>query len=255
MPQTHWTGRILLSAGVILYVGPGASADLHAHQAVQLAWAQRGELRVTLRGRVLRRRATLIPANEPHAFDASGDVLALLLLEAHGIRGGAIDAHARASLGEEQHDALAALGFPATDATAATAAAWCDGVLAALGATPRASPLSSVSRRAVAMIEATREGVPRLQDAASAIGISSTRLTHVFTREVGVPFRRFVLWTRIKRAVTAFQGGADLTGAAVAAGFSDAAHFSRTFRAMFGLSPSLVLPVAEVIGDLWSPPR
>jgi AraC-like DNA-binding protein len=32
-----------------------------------------------------------------------------------------------------------------------------------------------------------------------------------------------------------------LTEAADAAGFADSAHFSRTFRAMFGLTPSQIL--------------
>jgi AraC-like DNA-binding protein len=81
--------------------------------------------------------------------------------------------------------------------------------------------------------------------------VSPTRVTHQFTSEIGIPVRRFVLWTRIKRAVEAHRTGRDLTAAAIEAGFSDAAHFSRTFRAMFGLSPSLVLPVAEIIGRAW----
>lgn len=49
-------------------------------------------------------------------------------------------------------------------------------------------------------------------------------------------------------AVAATQRGAHLTQAALAAGFSDSAHLSRTFRSMFGLSPSLVLPHAEIVG-------
>ena len=49
-----------------------------------------------------------------------------------------------------------------------------------------------------------------------------------------------------------FRSGGDLTEAALAAGFSDAAHLSRTFRAMFGLSPSLLLPFVELTGTPWS---
>ena len=39
-----------------------------------------------------------------------------------------------------------------------------------------------------------------------------------------------------RQAVEAFAGGDSLTEAAHAAGFSDSAHFSRTFRRMFGLA-------------------
>ncbi len=62
-----------------------------------------------------------------------------------------------------------------------------------------------------------------------------------------------MLWARIKRAVRATQRGANATEAALDAGFSDSAHLSRTFRAMFGLPPSLVLPRLEIIGDAWTP--
>ena len=108
---------------------------------------------------------------------------------------------------------------------------------------------AGVSRRAIAYVESAIDGMPELGEAARRIGISPTRLTHVFSREVGIPFRRFVLWSRIKRVAEATQAGKDLTQAAVAAGFSDSAHMSRTFRGMFGLSPSLLLPLMELIGS------
>jgi AraC-like DNA-binding protein len=43
------------------------------------------------------------------------------------------------------------------------------------------------------------------------------------------------------------QSGNDLTTAAAEAGFADAAHFTRTFRATFGMAPSVVLPLISVV--------
>ena len=48
-------------------------------------------------------------------------------------------------------------------------------------------------------------------------------------------FRPYVLWQRMERAVAEYAAGATLTDAAYAGGFADSAHFSRTFRRMFGL--------------------
>lgn len=244
-----WGGRIVLDAGAILFVGPGGAADRHAHHTVQLVWALDGELTVTLDAPV-RRRAALIPGGVPHAFDATGGWVAILLVEPQGARGAALDARARAARGGELVGALGAVPFPADGLGAAEAAGWCDAVLAALGADAQASPLSVISRRAIAYVEETIDDRPQLAEAARRAGVSPTRLTHVFTREVGIPFRRFVLWTRIKQAVASTQAGHDLTQAAIEAGFSDSAHLSRTFRAMFGLSPSMVLPLAEIVGSL-----
>jgi AraC-like DNA-binding protein len=251
---TRWPGRVFLAAGTILYTGPGAVADEHAHHAVQLVWSFGGPMLLHIGGRTIERRAVLIPANESHSLNASGNEIALLLLESHAPRGRRLNRAARADPGRELADHLSTIGPPTIGWSTTGAMAWADEIVAALGSPGAVGiEVSSVSRRAIDHIERGIDGVPRLAEAAAAIGISPTRLTHVFTKEVGVPFRRFVLWTRIKRAVTELQAGGDLTRAAVAAGFTDAAHFSRTFRAMFGLSPSLVLPVAELAGTIWRP--
>ncbi len=244
-----WGGRLFLGAGTILFVGPGGKAERHAHHAVQVVWALDGELTVTL-GDSLRRRASVIPADLPHALDASGRRVAIMLVEPNGPRGAALDRRARAELGAEVGADLASLAFPDLALSLAEAARWCDAALVALGANEQTTPLSSASRRAIAYVEGAIDGRPRLAEAARRVGVSPTRLTHVFSREVGIPFRRFVLWTRIRHAVAAIQRGDDFTQAAVAAGFSDSAHLSRTFRAMFGLSPSLVLPLVELVGVL-----
>ena len=45
------------------------------------------------------------------------------------------------------------------------------------------------------------------------------------------------MWLRIYEACAALAEGASLSDAAYQAGFSDAAHFARTFRRTFGLAP------------------
>lgn len=255
-PPTVWPGRIFLNAGTILYVGDGGAADLHAHHAVQLVWSAGRHFHVELENTPLDRRGVLIPASEPHTLDSTGEKIVLLLVESHGTRGAALDALARRERGRDfavTFERLVEHPYPVGQLF--DAPTWCDRVLDGLVGATRRAPLSSVSRRAIAMIEQGLDGTPTVAAAAEKIGISVGRLTHVFTLEVGIPFRRFVLWTRIKRAIGMFQAGGDLTRAAFAAGFSDAPHFSRTFRAMFGLSPSSVLPIAEVTGTLWSEPR
>jgi AraC-like DNA-binding protein len=249
--QAAWRGRIFLDAGTLLYVGPGASGDHHAHNAVQLVWSRDGAFEIAAAGRSLRRCAVLIPSAAAHALDATGSAIATLFVESHDARGAALDAAARREDYRDLTAALAEVPFPSHDVVAHDVAALCDRILAALGATARTAPITAITRRAIGYIEHHLDGVPRVADVARQLSVSPTRVTHQFTSEVGIPFRRFVLWTRIKRAVEAHRAGRDLTAAAIEAGFSDAAHFTRTFRAMFGLRPSLVLPVAEIIGRAW----
>jgi AraC-like DNA-binding protein len=75
---------------------------------------------------------------------------------------------------------------------------------------------------------------------AAAVGLSSGRLIHLFTREMGLPIRRYILWLRLRDVLISVVGGASLTEAAHHAGFSDSAHLSRTFRGMFGFPPSAI---------------
>ena len=72
--------------------------------------------------------------------------------------------------------------------------------------------------------------------AAARAGLSVDRMSHLFVEQTGLPFRTYVLWLRISRAVELYARGSSLTEAAHDAGFADSAHFSRTFRRMFGVA-------------------
>ena len=61
---------------------------------------------------------------------------------------------------------------------------------------------------------------------------------HVFTESVGIPLRPYLLWLKLQRAATSIVNGVRLTEAAFEAGFADSAHMSRTFKRMFGMTPS-----------------
>ena len=77
-----------------------------------------------------------------------------------------------------------------------------------------------------------------LNSLAGISGLSRSRLMHVFTESTGVPIRPYILWLRLQRATCELMDGASVTTAAQSAGFSDAAHLTRTFRRMLGTTPT-----------------
>lgn len=79
-----------------------------------------------------------------------------------------------------------------------------------------------------------------LGELAAELGLSESRLTHLFKQETGVSLRRYMLWLRLSDAMARALSGASLTEAAHASGFSDSAHLSRTCREMFGINPQAV---------------
>ncbi|MBX9734878.1 MAG: AraC family transcriptional regulator [Chitinophagaceae bacterium] len=76
---------------------------------------------------------------------------------------------------------------------------------------------------------------------ASKVHLSESRFSHLFKEQIGIPFRKYILWCRMQAALQEVMKGQSFTKAAYSGGFSDVAHLSRTFTEMFGVSPSEVL--------------
>ena len=82
---------------------------------------------------------------------------------------------------------------------------------------------------------------PKAAELARRVGLSSGRLIHLFSEQMSLPLRRYVLWLRLRDVVLSLAMGHTLTEAAHRAGFADSAHMTRTFRGMFGMPPSIMV--------------
>jgi AraC-like DNA-binding protein len=93
----------------------------------------------------------------------------------------------------------------------------------------------------------------RAPAAAQAVGLSAAYFQRLFAAQTGTSFRRYVQWARMLAATRAAAAGLDFTQAAVDAGFASPSHFSDTFKAMFGLTPTALASVhgpLEIYEDL-----
>jgi AraC-like DNA-binding protein len=120
---------------------------------------------------------------------------------------------------------------------------WAQRTAAILGAAPLAAAGSTRVhprvRRALRYLQALPpEGDQSLPALAKVAGLSEGRFMHAFTESVGIPLRPYLAWLKLQRAAAAIATGSSLAGAAHGAGFSDAAHMTRSFRRMFGVKPS-----------------
>jgi AraC-like DNA-binding protein len=239
-----WSGHFLWQPGLLSYVGPGGSSDRHAHHALQLAISFDEPLELVLDERRVRARAVLVGSGVPHAFRTDGRRIFYALIEPHSATGSSLTRRGAQFAGCDLAGVL-----PIADAPAAEADALIDytrRMLDPLAPQPPASRLSEPVIGALAYLDATLDDRPRLVQAARAAHISPSRLTHLFSEQVGIPFRRFVLWLRLRRAAEHVWRTRSLTEAAHAAGFSDLAHFSRVCRATFGVAPTGLLAMAPV---------
>lgn len=222
----------MLRPGVLELRGPMGSLPRHAHHSVQVAVAHRGSFVVEDGdGRRQRAEAAVVPADAAHAFSAD-DATGLV---AHVDPGSALG------------DALSGL-VARSDSVAAWCSAgttlkrseslWTGDALQVSSAALRAEMHPSVDAALAVLAERIGFGPIRLRDVAGDVHISESRLAHLFARDLGLPFRSYVRWARLSRAVAAVAEGASLTEAAHSAGFVDSSHLNRVCRRAFGAAPS-----------------
>ncbi|WP_075594144.1 helix-turn-helix transcriptional regulator [Pseudoalteromonas sp. PAB 2.2] len=76
----------------------------------------------------------------------------------------------------------------------------------------------------------------KASEVASKLALSESRFLHLFSEEMGIAWRPYLLWRRMMCAIQALANNRSATDAAHLAGFSDSAHLSRTFKSNFGMS-------------------
>lgn len=253
-----WAVAVQLRPGRLTFAGRLGSAHTHAHAAVQLLLAVRGEvLLADTGGHLAPVRAAVIPAGAPHTIRADHARGIMVYLDPAGRPARALAARVPTAVADDpggqvaawQAAALAAV--PVVDGTAGDLSCAADleaGIAAGNRAVaalagrddPVTPPNNGPLHCALAVMpELVAGGGPvRLETVAAQVGLSASRLRHLFTEQLGLPFTACVRWARLQTAMTVVRDGGTLTTTAHAAGFADSAHLTRVFRAMFGLAPS-----------------
>jgi AraC-like DNA-binding protein len=220
--------------------GPGFVTAGHRHHCVQLVMAIRGNL--LIRGdsedRWMRCGAALVRPDAAHEVDARDTTVLIGFVDSESELGAALEEHIEGDMSCVPDTQVArwrlALGRTPTEARVER---WVRKQLLHRRRPVRIHPGVSL------VLKHLRERLGfsddfSLKTLAGISGLSPSRFMHVFTESTGVPLRPYILWLRLQRACCDLMAGASVTAAAHSAGFSDAAHLTRTFRRMLGMTPS-----------------
>lgn len=240
--QATWRGQARMGVGWGLFTGDAGDGEAHAHHAVQLLLADHPQSVWTRPGGRKRYAGLVIGADVEHQLDPTTEPVTLLYVEPHSLAGRRLHSvldHDILELDTAQVQAARrALGAAPDDAAVVALAS----IIAADGGDERARVSGDD------LIEQFIQSLPtplpdRLTAAqlATPLGLSASRFLHRFRDHTGLPLRPYLRWRRLVAAVTQVMSGYSLTDAAVSAGFSDAAHFTRTFRRHFGIAPRTLL--------------
>jgi AraC-like DNA-binding protein len=242
--MVFWEGASLWFLGTRPGDGPYPKTDFHSHHAVQVTLALRGWFTLETRRRQFRSGAVAVAPDTEHALAGDG-VVAHLYVDPEGEAGRQLQRELFSGANMVAIPAPRLAGFAARLLAGFEAPDRSDRSLIELGRALLAqlAPGSERDERPEARVRkmsawaAARLDTPvTLADAAAHVGLSNGRARHLFVEETGLPFRTYLLWRRLMRAVEIFSTGSSLTSAAHGAGFSDSSHLSRTFRRMFGIT-------------------
>ncbi|MGW5439601.1 helix-turn-helix transcriptional regulator [Nocardia asteroides] len=231
-----WRGAgAVIRPGVLAFTGTIGGTRAHAHHAVQIVVADTPVTLADAAGRTHTGTELVIPPDTEHRIETGAATGIVVFLDPDSPAGrGAVARVADHGWGG---------GPTLRDPTRSVVAAG-DFVDGLLGTLAEAGGGAAVARHpavvaAVAALPAlVARGPVRTGEVAARVGLSASRLTHLFTAQVGLPLRRYILWLRLMSAVELARAGHDLTTIAHTAGFADSAHLTRTCREIFGLPPS-----------------
>ena len=241
----HW----YLWEGGFLLMGSGRGiVPPHAHHAIQIVMAFDGL--VAIRGEHDEWRegpGLVVHPDVVHSFDCQGASAAMFFVDPESNEG----AWLRSSLAQE----ITVVSEAPLVAPLAALRTFAERPLEAmeLGAlirhcvqalSPGAPPARRMDDRVSAVlrqIHGADELRISLERAAEMAFLSPSRFAHLFTEQMGLPFRKYVLWRKLTRAMVAIGREQTIADAAHGADFADAAHLTRTFYQMVGMAPSALM--------------
>ncbi|MCT8332817.1 AraC family transcriptional regulator [Leptospira sp. 85282-16] len=229
----------------ILIGSTGLVTEPHSHYAVSILVSLGAPFHLhTKSDAVIESQGIIIPPNYYHKLDASQSEMVIIQLDPKSEEYKRIEMDGSPkTIDLEVRNKIQKIADPLFGETldCLSARSLYNQILSLLGS---GSVLRKFDERIEIAIQRIKEKMPNpvsLAELSEISGISTDRFMHLFKDNMGIPLRQYLLWQRLHIAAKLLQVGENLTTASHAAGFSDQAHLSRTFKKMFGVKPSLFL--------------
>ena len=238
-----WDGGFLIAGRSVGVVPP------HAHHAIQITVAVEGSGRLRAQdGDWLELRGAIVQPDVIHSFDGMHALGIMLFVDPESHEGRWLCQSLRQPVtpvpdARMERIVPEARKFIESPLEAMEPAELIRHVVTSLCA--GAPPNRQLDPRVARALEFMREAdTPRLslEEVADTVFLSPSRFAHLFSENVGLPFRRYLLWRKLGRAMLAIGRGVSLSQAAHEAGFADSAHLTRTSKQLAGVRPAMMLP-------------
>ena len=258
----NWVGKVFLWQEQALFLGQAANTSLHESPAIKICIAIDGEIKLRTSERESWKgfQAAIIAPGQIHAIDCNQSAIAMLVLvpEAEMAKPLApiLTQNGMSAIRPSVVRGLLPLfeEFAALDSYDVETEKLCHSMVERIQSDRqfqnRQQNLSPLDPRVVSSIEHLRsenKNSASVKEIAANVALSESRFSHLFSVQLGVPVRRYLLWLRLREAMHLLAAGSSLTETAHEAGFADSAHLTRTFRGMLGIAPSSLLRHSSLI--------
>ncbi len=241
--------RWYLWEGGFLLIGRGQGVvPPHSHHAIQIVIALDGNVAISGEDEEWRQGPGLVvKADTVHSFDALGCLGAMLFVDPESAEGTWLSSsvgHDISIIPAERlascvSDLLRFIEHPLESMEICELIRHCVQALS-----PGAPPARGIDPRVtkvLAQIHGSDELRITLENAAELAFLSPSRFAHLFKDQMGLPFRKYILWRKLTRAMVSIGKERTIADAAHAADFADAAHLTRTFYQMVGMAPTALM--------------
>jgi len=228
----NWSGRFVFGPAWAAYRGPADDNSPHAHAALQLAFGLEEDVRLYLApGDERCAPGFLVQAGVLHAILSRGTVGLIYIEPQTRLARVLLDA-----IGEGAATPLPANLLDHLDRQA-NPEAWLQALQTLFSS---ANHRRLDARLAQALRRLADQPTLALAEVARGCGVSPSHLRELARTQLGLPLSTWLLWRKLERTVREISAGAGLAEAAITGGFADQAHFARTMRRMFGVTPGAV---------------
>lgn len=228
----QWSGAFYIGNSFAIYNGTSDSNNIHKHAACQLVYCHSGTAEVIDElGHKTVGEIILIRSMAPHSIRSLSH-LTLLYLEPNSALTDNLTEKANSdniSIFDRRNLPIDFNVQPKKLIASLTLLA--------------GKPSNNVDHRIlVAMQRLTKKpGETSISEIAKECELSESRLRTIVREQLGVSLASWLVWQKLQSSANKLRDGASLADAAISGGFSDQAHFTRTMRKMFGITPSIAV--------------
>jgi len=244
--------KVYVTDRFMLIFGENLNTEYHSHHALQISLSLEGGMKIKCEDHIHSGNLVIVNSNHKHSINQSGVSLLLLIdseqIEAHEIRcsKNLKDCYAE-SLEDNKLNEIAKKLYK-ENADENYVYSFYYRMIESISDSVH-DHNHNIDERIEEAISIVKSDVTKAYSPeylADEVHLSLSRFQHLFKDETGTTLSKFLLWQRTLKAIFLIVQGLSFTDAAVEAGFSDGAHFSRLVKRNFGLTMSEIKKNKEI---------